>query len=423
MMNISPRALRASRYLRQYLMVLVVASTFSLGVFIGHSFLEKSVSKAQEVVPANGSVTLDLNIASTTPDFAQFWSVWNRIKDQYIKDGVDEKKLFYGSLEGMVASLEDPYSVFMPPAETEQFNQDLDGIFEGIGAEIGIKNGQLTVVTPLADSPAERAGIRPADRIMAINKETTFGMDTFTAVSKIRGPASTTVTLTINRDKVVKPFDITITRARIIAPSLTYTIKNGIVNIRLSQFNEEIPSKLEEVVAALPRNVKGIILDLRSNPGGLLPVAVQVASKWVQNGNMVVEERGRTSILGSFTSTGDQPFKGVKTVVLINKGSASASEIVAGALQDYKIATIMGETSFGKGSVQGLQGFPDGSSLKLTIAEWFTPFGRNINKQGIKPDIEVKQDFEKEKVGQDVMVQKATELILKPAVKSTAAAR
>lgn len=408
----SPQMNRASRYLRTYAAGLLIIGAFGVGILVGHGFFQKSISHAQDI--QNGNVILNLNAPSVTStvDFQEFWTVWNRIKDQYVKDGVKDQDLFYGSLQGLVASLGDPHSVFLPPQQADQFGKDLSGEFDGIGAEIGLKNEQLVVISPLADSPAEKAGLRAGDRILAIDKLSTFGIDTVTAVSKIRGPAGTPVVLTVGRDKAPKPLEIKIIRAKIVAPSLVSSIKNGnIAYIRLSQFNQDTTALLNEAISKFPKKIKGIVLDLRNDPGGFLNVAVEVASKWVPTGDLIVEEKGRSGIMGSFKSSGDHPFKDVKTVILINKGSASASEIVAGALQDYKIATLVGETSYGKGSVQDLQNFADGSALKLTIAEWYTPFGRNINKEGIKPDVEVKVDWNKEKVGQDAVLAKALQII------------
>lgn len=405
----TPIRSRAKRYLRTYLFSFGLLTAFSVGIFFGHFFfLNESVSRAEQFGP-----NLALGVSSTPDiDFQQFWNVWSQIKSRYVKGDVKDQDLFYGSLQGLVSSLGDEHSIYFPPKEAEQFSKDISGEFEGIGAEIGLKNNQLMVISPLADSPAERAGLQAGDKILAINKENTLGMDTFTAVGKIRGASGTPVVLTIARDKQAKALDIRIVRTKIIAPSLTYSLKPGnIAYLRISQFNQDTEPLLEDAIQKMPKNLKGIIVDLRNDPGGYLHVAVQVGSKWIANGNLVVEEKGRTGILGSYTSLGPQPFAGIKTIVLINKGSASASEILAGALQDYKLATLVGETSYGKGSVQDLQNFPDGSALKLTIAEWFMPLGRNINKAGIKPDVEVKEDLGKEKIGQDSVLDKAIALI------------
>lgn len=409
----TPMHTRARRYLRGYLLSFTLVGVFGLGIVVGHFFLQPRFENTFIPASHNENQAGDTSTSSiSNADFEEFWTVWNHIKERYVKGDVTDRDLFYGSLRGLVSSLEDPHSVFFPPAEAEQFSKDISGEFEGIGAEIGLKNEQLVVVSPLIGSPAESAGLRAGDKILAIDKTSTIGMDTFTAVSKIRGASGTPVVLNIGRDRTQKPFDIKIVRAKIIAPALVYSLKPGnIAYIRLVQFNQDIVPRLEETIAQLPKNVKGLVIDLRNDPGGYLQVAVQVASKWVPNGNLIVEEKGRSGVMGSYTSLGPQPFDGIKTVVLINKGSASASEILAGALQDYKLATLIGETSFGKGSVQDLESFDDGSALKLTIAEWFTPLGRNINKEGIKPDIEVKVDIDKEKAGQDTVLDRALRFI------------
>ncbi len=409
-----PSKNRAERYLRTYLVSFGFVAMFGLGVFFGRSFFSHDQAAAQ-----NGGFNSGRFSVSSTPqeniDFQQFWTVWSRLKDRYVKEGVKDQELLYGSIQGLVASLNDPHSLFFPPKEAADFTKDISGEFEGIGAEIGLKNNQLVVISPLADSPAERAGLRAGDKILMIDKENTFGMDTYTAVTKIRGASGTPVTLTLGREKVVKPLVITIVRTKIIAPSFSYILKPGnIAYFRISQFNQDTVPLLDSAIEKLPKKLKGIVVDVRNDPGGYLQTAVQVASKWVPNGDMIVEEKGRTGIIGSSISLGPQPFAGIKTVVIINKGSASASEILAGALQDYGLATIVGETSYGKGSVQDLESFADGSALKLTIAEWYTPFGRNINKEGIKPDIEIKVDPDKEKIGQDTVLAKALLLITSP---------
>lgn len=256
--------------------------------------------------------------------------------------------------------------------------------------------------------------MRPGDKILAIDEELTAGFDVATAVKKIRGKPGTSVSLTLVSDE--KPEvskKVKIAREKIIVPSLTYSLKKGnVAYVKLNQFNQETTPLLDSAIAKMPDQVRGVILDLRGNPGGRLDTAVEVASRWIGPENIIVEERGRLpEFQKKFYAQGSQSLKGKKTIILINKGSASASEIVAGALQDYKLATIMGERSFGKGSVQNLYDFDDGSALKLTVAEWFTPNGRNINKEGIKPDTEFKQEWDKEKVGEDKMLEKALELL------------
>jgi carboxyl-terminal processing protease len=402
---------RARTYLKTYLVIIALIGMFALGVFAGrHDYVEPKNSKAQVTIP-NPQINND---GSTTTsggkiDFQQYWQVWDILKQDAYKNNLKDSDLFYGSMEGLVNSLNDPYSLYFRPSAAEEFAKDLSGQLDGIGAEVGIKDNQLVIIAPLPDSPAQRAGLHPGDKILAINKESTTGLDTVTAVQKIRGPAGTSVTLTILNDTSKSSRDITIARARIVVPSLTYSLKEGnIAYIKLNQFNVDTPDLLDKAIAKMPDNLKGVVLDLRGNPGGLLDVAVEVASKWIDTGKVVVEERGRLpEFQKTFTARGGQPFKKVKTIILVNKGSASASEIVAGALQDDKLATLLGEQTFGKGSVQNLYDLPDGSELKLTIAEWFTPLGRNINKEGVKPDIEFKEDWAKEKVGEDAMLNKA----------------
>jgi len=309
----------------------------------------------------------------------------------------------------MVSSLNDPYSVYLEPKTAYEFAKDLSGELQGIGAEIGIKENQLIVVSPLPDSPAEKGGLRPGDKILFIDKENTFGMDIISSVKKIRGKAGTQVTLTVLRDGADKAKEIIITRAKINIPAVLFSMKkNNIAYFRIMQFNEYTKSDFDKSIkSAIKNNPKGIILDLRGNPGGYLQAAVEMASEWVSDG-VIVSEKGLAD--GSNTdlkTSGGHRLKGLKTVVLVNRGSASASEIVAGALQDHQVATLMGEKTFGKGSVQDFELLDDGSALKLTVAEWYTPNGKNINNSGITPNIEVKEDWSKEKIGEDKMLDNA----------------
>ena len=320
-------------------------------------------------------------------DFNLYWDVWNLLKKDYAKSNdLNEKELFYGSIKGMVASAGDPYTIFMDPKESQNFANDLSGTFEGIGAEIGIKKEQLVVVAPLPDSPAQKAGLRAGDKIVAINKESTMGMSVDQAVNKIRGPKNTEVNLLILRNGDEKTKEIKINRDVIIVKSVKTQLRDdGIFVLTITNFNndtEDLFGKaVEEIVKANP---KGIILDLRNNPGGYLDTAVKVSSKWVSEGIVVSEKSPNNK--KDYLAEGSATLKNYHTVVLINQGSASASEIVAGALQDHKKATLIGKQSFGKGSVQVIENLKDGSSLKVTIAQWLTPNGNNINEKGITPD-------------------------------------
>lgn len=413
MPDISPVKMRASKYASVYLSLIFFIISFGMGVLVGKSwYIKQTVSDANGAVQIEKILNLNRSINKSSVDFNQFWQVWDRVQASYVKQPIKETDMLYGAIQGLVASLGDPYSLYFPPQEAEEFAKDLSGELEGIGAEIGIKNNQLMVISPLPDSPAEKAGLRPGDKIFNIDKESTSGMDVGAAVGKIRGKANTKVVLTIIREGQTKSEDVSITRSKINVPSVMFSVKeNSIAYMRVMQFNEDTVPQMNKYIKqlkALP--AKAIILDLRNNPGGYLDAAIEMGSQWITNG-VVVSEKGKDGQSKDHQTFGQHPLAGIKTVVLVNRGSASASEIVAGALQDTKNGVLIGEQTFGKGSVQDFQTFPDGSALKLTIAEWFTPNGKNINKEGVKPDIEVKEDWENEKIGEDTVLSKAFEVI------------
>ncbi len=407
-----PTQQRAHKYVSVYLSIILFVIAFGLGILAGHSLYAKPASSFS-VASDTKQLIIDRAKNNDTVDFNQFWQVWDKVKAKYVKQGINETEMFYGAVQGMVASLGDPYSVYMPPTDAENFARDLSGELEGIGAEIGVKNEQLLVITPLPETPAEKAGLKPGDKILAIDDEITLGMDVNTAVSKIRGEGGTQVILTITRDGDVEPQQITITREKIIVPSVLFNwTDENIAYLRIMQFNDDTTPILDKCITQIVKNksVKGIVLDLRNNPGGYLETAIEMASKWVDNG-IIVSEKGRNGSGQNHQSMGKHPLSGIRTVVLVNGGSASASEIVAGALQDNNKAKVVGEKTFGKGSVQDFEILPDGSALKLTVAEWYTPNGKNINKEGITPDIVVEEDWDKEKVGEDSVLKKGIEII------------
>jgi carboxyl-terminal processing protease len=389
---------------------------FGLGVLSGQAmFVKRAISNDAGNVSIEKVVNLNRSLnKSDSVDFKQFWEVWDQVKSKYVKQPVKDSDLFYGAIQGMVAGLGDPYSVYFTPEAANEFNKSLSGEFSGIGAEIGIKNNQLVVVSPLPDTPAEKAGLRPGDKILMIDKLSTYGMDVNTAVENIRGPATSSVKLNIMRTGWEKSKDFVIHRAKINVPAVMFSMKPGnVAYLRIMQFNENTIPQLNQYIATIQeKKASGIILDLRGNPGGYLDSAVTMASEWVKEGKIVSEKFSGGDENVHYTE-GLHRLAGIKTIVLVNKGSASASEIVAGALQDNRVATIVGEQTFGKGSVQDYQVLPDGSALKVTVAEWYTPNGNNINEKGVTPDVEVKEDFEKEEVGKDVMIDKALELLKK----------
>ena len=356
-------------------------------------------------------------------DFKQFWDLWRQVKERYYKQPLDEKKMMYGAMQGMVASLEDPYTTFFEPKSATEFSQSLQGKFEGIGAEIGIKDEQLQVIAPLPDSPAEKAGIRSGDAILKIDGTETAGMTVEKAVSLIRGDKGTKVTLTLGRfhtekDKagkekqVPETVEIGIVRDVIVVKSVRVKYKDDVAIIEISHFNQDTDAGFTKAVDEVlsKTNLKGIILDLRNDPGGYLDRSISVASEWVGE-NIVVTERRQGKIVDEYRGVRKARLNTIPTIVLVNQGSASASEIVAGALQDYGVARLVGMKTFGKGSVQDYSEFPDKSAVKITIAEWLTPKGRSINKTGIEPDVTVDRTAEDYHADRDPQLDKAIELI------------
>lgn len=346
-------------------------------------------------------------------NFQQFWEVWNIVKEKYYNKDVPDTQLFYGALQGILSSLGDPYSIFMTPTDSDQFQQDLKGNFEGIGAEIAVRNGNLIVVAPLPDTPAEKAGIKPKDMILNINGTSTKSMTSNEAVGLIRGPKGTKVVLTIFREGFEAPKDFEITRDTITVKSVTWEIKStDIAYIRMRQFNEDTVPLFDKAIGEITANkkIKFVILDLRNDPGGYLQSAIDVGGEWV-GADVVVSEKMRNGEEIKHASNRFPRLAGYKTVVLVDGGSASASEIVSGALQDWGKAKLVGTKTFGKGSVQDLVNLDDGSSVKITIAKWFTPKGRSIDEQGIEPDVKVEitpEDINKDK---DPQLDKAIEII------------
>lgn len=348
-------------------------------------------------------------------NFNLYWEVWDRLKRDYVdKNKISDEEMFYGSLRGLASSVGDPYTIFMDPKETKDFATDMSGSFEGIGAEVGMRNDIVTIIAPLSGMPAEKAGLRSGDRVYAIDGDSTLGMSVDAAVKKIRGPKGSIVTLTVIRDEEDRPLDIEITRGVIVVKSIKTELRDdNIFVIRVNSFNDDTLSLFRQAIQdILIKNPQGIILDLRNNPGGYLDTAIAMASAWVPEGPVVIEQfsEGRRE---EYFSHGGAPLQDFETVVLINGGSASASEIVAGALRDYNRAVLVGQQSFGKGSVQGLRDLSGGSSLKVTVAQWMTPAGDYINDKGISPDLEIGLSREDINLNLDPQFDKAVELLLK----------
>jgi len=345
-------------------------------------------------------------------DFNLYFEVWNSIKENYVeKIKISDKDLFYGSLKGIAEATGDPYTSFLDPEESREFNEDLSGKFEGVGMEVGIRNEIVTVISPLDGTPAQKAGVMAGDKIYAVDNQSTIGLSLDDVVSKIRGPKGTEVTLTIIRGEE-KPFDLKITRGLIVVESVKTELRDdNIYVIRISNFNEDTEFLFYNAVnEILEKNPEGIILDLRNNPGGYLDTAINLASKWIEDG-IIVAEQLNDNKREEYMARGIAQLKDYQTVVLVNGGSASASEILAGALRDYKKAEIVGTTTYGKGSVQALKELSDGSNLKITVAKWLTPAGDYIDEKGIDPNIEVELTMDDVNNDRDPQLDKAIELI------------
>lgn len=388
----------------------LMAAVFITGVYLGYSN-RPAVAKITSLFNKETGI-----INPGQLDFSPFWTVWNTVETKYAdRSSIDRQKMVWGAMEGMVSALGDPYSVFFPPKETELFETSVKGEFSGIGIEIGMRDGTLTVIAPLKNTPAYQARLKASDKILEINATSTQGMTVDEAVFLIRGQRGTPVILTIGREGEKQPLEIKIIRDIIQIPVLdTEKKENGIFVIRLYNFSENSPDAFRGALREMiDSGSDKLILDLRGNAGGYLEASVDVASWFLPAGKIVAIEDFGNSDQENYRSRGYDIFRNLPFVILVNEGSASASEILAGALQDYKIATLVGTKTFGKGSVQELISVAGDTSLKLTIARWLTPSGRSISEKGLEPDVEVKmteKDYDEKK---DPQMQKAIEILNK----------
>jgi carboxyl-terminal processing protease len=347
-------------------------------------------------------------------DFSLFWDAWRIVQEKFAtKEPLNSQNMVYGAISGMLWSLDDPYTIFMNPEDSKRFFDDLQGSFEGVGMEIGIRNKALQVISPLEGTPAQRAGVRAGDRIVKIGDVVTDGMSVEKAVSLIRGPKGTSVTLTVFREGWEETKELTIVRDVIVIPSLEWELKGDVAYIKLFQFSEkagrDFRKASQEILAS---KATSIVLDVRNNPGGFLDIAVDIAGWFVERGSVVVtEELKDEKERKVHEARGTASLISYPVVVLINEGSASASEILAGALRDDRGILLVGKQSFGKGSVQEIENLRDDSSLKVTIAKWLTPKGDVIQGVGLKPDIEVTNTPEDEEKGLDPQLDKALEVV------------
>ena len=353
-------------------------------------------------------------------DFGLFWTALNKLEEKFVDQEKlqDKRNLVYGAIEGMVNSLGDPYTAFLKPEESKKFEEQINGSFGGVGIEIGIRKNLLTVIAPIKDTPAFKAGILAGDIIIKINDKDADGLTTDEAVTQIRGKKGTSVKLTIQRNGDKDPREFNLTREEIKIPTIDWKLlENNVAHIQLFTFNRNIDADFAKVAKeVLASKAEKIILDLRNNPGGILDSAVNIAGWFLDPNQTVVSEKFADKTETILKTSNNGQLKKYPLVIIINKGSASASEILAGALRDNRGVKIVGETSFGKGSVQELVELFTGnkkSTLKITIAKWFTPNGISISDNGIKPDYEIKKDTEEteEDPLKDPQLEKALEII------------
>jgi carboxyl-terminal processing protease len=359
---------------------------------------------------------------SSAVDFGLFWQVWDRLHERYVDQSVlDTQKLVYGAISGMVAAAGDPYTVFFEPVTSQKFQEEVSGAFSGVGMEIGKRDDVITVIAPIKDSPAMRAGIMSGDVVVKVDDASSDGWSVEEAVSRIRGKKGTTVHLTLARQGVAEYLELDIVRDTIKVPAVDWRmLDNKVAYLQIYSFNANVDTEFiraaQELTAA---GATRLIIDVRNNPGGLLDSAVNISGWLMASDSLVVAEEFSDGTRNELRTKGNAKLAGIPMVLLMNGGSASAAEILAGALHDIRGIDLVGEKSFGKGSVQQLEDFYNGSSLKVTVARWLTPNGVNISKTGIEPTIEVKLDpaeyvekgWELGTVGKDPQLDRAIEAV------------
>ncbi|MCX6762330.1 MAG: S41 family peptidase [Candidatus Moranbacteria bacterium] len=395
--------------------------TFGIVILVSVSFFAGSLFNKYTSSKSANPVTIENLLAKSHDksqpndvDFGIFWEAWNLLNDKYVDTTkLDRQKMIYGAISGMVKAVGDPFSSFMNPDESQQFSQELEGTFEGIGVEIGMKNDVLTVISPLDASPGEKAGLRSGDKILKIGDKLTSDMTVDEAVSLIRGEKGTEISLMILHEKSTNPIEVKIIRDQINVKSVKLEFKNdNIAVIKISKFGDDTTSGMNQAANQIvSQGAKGIILDLRNNPGGYLEAAIDISSKFIPTGKVVVSEEERTGGKKDFSARGGDILGNIPVVVLVNGGSASASEITAGALRDDLNAPLIGKKTFGKGSVQELEKLIGGSTLRVTIARWLTPSGDYIMEKGIDPTIDVDLTDSDYNNNRDPQMDKALEVI------------
>ncbi len=383
----------------------VLGGTFFVGIKIGEKYYP-SINLIKDLKNLETGKPADI-------DFSLFWDAWRLIQTDYVKsDALDKQKMVYGAIEGLLGSLDDPYSVFFSPADAQRFNEDVGGSFGGIGIEIGLRKGILTVISPIEDTPAWKAGLKAGDQITKIDNKSTMDLSADEAVKLIRGEQGTKVVLSILHKDSDTPVDISIVRDTIVVDAIKLAfLENNIAHLKLLSFSEKAPYEFyQAILQVAEKQSPAMILDLRNDPGGYLDVSVDIASWFLPKDSVVVRENIKGETEDLLKAGKNQALVNMPVVVLINEGSASASEILAGALRDIRGIKLVGIKSYGKGSVQEVKKLFDDSMVKLTIAEWLTPNGVSINNNGLEPDykVEMPEDLTSDK---DPQLDKALEIV------------
>lgn len=405
--------------LRKIFIIIVISAVFfGTGYYFGLNGYKANTKKFPKV-----TITREIPVDKSDLDFSLFWKVWDTVSTKYFdKEKIVPRNMIYGAIEGMVAAIGDPYTTFLPPNENKVVQEDLGGSFEGVGIQIGFKGKQLAVIAPLPASPAEKAGVKAGDYIIGIKDEGkeiergTVGITLPDAVQTIRGKAGTKVTLTLLRGEDTEPIVVDLVREKMDVPTLilSFTGENGeVAHIRLLKFGGETDGEWDKAVSEIvkKKDVKAIVLDLRNNPGGYLQGSVDIASEFLNTGSVVVSEERydgskteyKVERLGRLVNT--------PLILLVNEGSASASEILAGALRDIRKIVLVGETTFGKGTVQEPIQLNGGSGLHVTVARWLNPSGYWVNEKGLTPDVEIQDNPD---TPQDEQLEKAVEMLQNP---------
>lgn len=398
--------------------IIMILLSFVLGWQLGHRDYQFKWQNYKPSVKISNQQPPDKNVDI---DFKLFWQTWDLVSQKYIdKKAIDPQKLYYGAIQGMVAAVGDPYTVFLPPQAQKTAKEQLGGSFEGVGIQLGYnKDKRLVVIAPLKDTPAERAGVKPGDLILKIDNKDTSSLTLPEAVGLIRGQKGSTVSLQLLGENESNPKEVKLTRDTIVVKTVVFEAKNTkagkkIGYLRLSAFGENTKQEWDAAVSeALTQGSSGIVVDVRNDPGGFLDAAIYIASEFLDGGKVVLQEDAQGERQEQGVTRVGKILK-LPVVVLINKGSASASEILAGAIQDRGRGTLVGETSFGKGTIQTAEDLPNDTGIHITTAKWLTPNGKWIHNIGLTPDVEVKTDEQKEIENNsqtDIQLDKALEIL------------